>query len=456
MNYKTVEQKVINFIKSQKLIEPQDNILIALSGGADSVFLLTFLSKFKNLFKISVSAAHINHSLRGHEANLDQEFSRNICKKMGIPFFTRRVYVKSFAKKNGLSIEEAARNLRYASLKKIAKKNDINKIATAHNIDDNAETVLFNLARGSGISGMAGIPYKRENIIRPVLILSKSEITEYLQNRKIPFSVDSTNFDDSFSRNFIRNQIIPSLRENINSSFSESVFKFSDIFKNYSRMISSLLQNAEKEFTRFENDTLTIDLTITEHYTDVLISEILKNLLQKYFSVEFNFKDSLKLNALLANQTGKRILFKNNLTAVRERNSIVLFVKKTNSGTIEHQFSLNESVETKIGVLRITKLRNKNNNYTFNQFSEIISADNLEDIFILRSWKNGDKFIPLGMKNFKKVSDFLTEQKVPSNKKKEQLVLINGNKIIWVVGHRIDNRFRILKNSKKIFRLWIK
>ena len=225
MNYKTTEQKVIKFIAAQNLNEPNDKILVALSGGADSVFLLYFFHKFQKLFKISIAAAHINHSLRGREANEDQEFSRKLCETLGVPFFTKRVYVKSYAKKNGLSIEEAARNLRYASLNKIAKKISADKIATAHNIDDNAETVLFNLARGTGISGMSGIPIKRDNIIRPILILGKTEIINYLKNKNITFQIDSTNLDNSFRRNFIRNQIIPSIRENINPAFSASVFR---------------------------------------------------------------------------------------------------------------------------------------------------------------------------------------------------------------------------------------
>jgi len=270
MNYKTTEQKAIKFIRFKNLIEPGDKILVALSGGADSVFLLHFLNKFQKLFKISIAAAHINHSLRGKEANSDQIFSQQLCKGLGIPFFTSRVYVKSFAKRNGLSIEEAARNLRYSSLNKIAKKIKANKIATAHNIDDNAETVLFNLSRGTGISGMAGIPYRRQNIIRPILTLGKFEIIEYLNKKNISFKTDSTNSDDSFKRNFLRNQIIPSIRKNINPAFADSVFKFSEIFKNYSQIIESYLNNAEKEFTKYKCGALEISLNCLTKLTILL------------------------------------------------------------------------------------------------------------------------------------------------------------------------------------------
>ena len=459
MNYKTTEQKAINFIRFKNLIKPGDKILVALSGGADSVFLLHFLNNFQKLFKISIAAAHINHSLRGKEANADQIFSQQLCDSLGIPFFTSRVYVKSFAKRNGLSIEEAARNLRYSSLNKIAKKIKADKIATAHNVDDNAETVLFNLSRGTGISGMAGIPYQRQNIIRPIITLGKFEIVEYLTKKDIPFQTDSTNSDDSFKRNFLRNQIIPSIRKNINPAFADSVFKFSEILKNYSQIIESFLNNAENVFTKFEHGTLEISLKLFDEINDSVAGEIFKHLFSKYFDVEYNFNDYLKLIDLVKNQTGKQIFFKNGLTAIRERSSVLLFVEtKTTKKTKlkEIKISIGDSVETKLGIFTIKDTNNKSIVCSSNRYSEIISADNLKDIFILRRWKIGDKFIPLGMKNLKKVSDFLTEQKVSARNKKEQLVLTNGNKIVWVVGHRIDNRFRIQNNSKQIIRLWIK
>ncbi len=455
MNYKTTEQKVVKFIKKNKLINAENKILVALSGGADSVFLLVFLYKFQKLFKISLAAAHINHSLRGKEANKDQSYSKILCDKFDIPFYTKRVYVKSFASKNKISIEEAARKLRYSSLKKIAKEINADKIATAHNIDDNAETVLFNLTRGTGVSGMAGIPFQRENIIRPILVLSKVEIIQYLEKQNIKYVTDSTNLDNSFSRNFIRNEILQPIRENLNPSVSEAILKFSELFKNHSKLISSLLQEIEKKFTTYENNTLKISLSIVSQHNDFIIGELLKSIFQKYFCTEFNYNDFIKLSELFNKQRGKQVKFKNGITAFRESDSILFFAKDETTDFDEKIITLGNFAETKNGKLHISDAENKNITGKSNKLSELISGDNLEDIFILRRWKNGDKFIPLGMNNFKKISNFLSEQKVQSNIKKDQLVLTNGNKIVWVVGQRLDNRFKILKNTRKVVKLWI-
>jgi len=181
---KSTEQKVIKFILNKKLIDEGDSILVALSGGADSVFLLEFLFKYKRRFNLDIAAFHLNHNLRGKEANIDEQFCKNLTAQKRIPFFSTSKNVKLFAKRKRMSIEEAGRELRYGELLKIAKTHNYKKIATAHNADDNAETVLLNLIKGTGFKGLSGIPERREKIIRPVLILSKKEILDYLHNKK--------------------------------------------------------------------------------------------------------------------------------------------------------------------------------------------------------------------------------------------------------------------------------
>ena len=170
---KNIEHKVIKFIDEKNLIEKKDRILIALSGGPDSVFLLHFLNKFKNKYKIELGALHLNHKLRGKEADKDEEFCRNICSKLKIEYFPVKRNVKAFAVKKKISFEEAGRELRYSVLESTALKNKFNKIATAHNSNDNAETILLNLIKGTGIRGISGIPVKRNNIIRPIINIAK-------------------------------------------------------------------------------------------------------------------------------------------------------------------------------------------------------------------------------------------------------------------------------------------
>ena len=181
---KSVEEKVLLFIASEKLISNNDKILVGLSGGADSVFLLSFLKKFQKKFNLSLIAVHLNHNLRGKEADEDEAFCGKFCADLNIPIIVKKKNVKVFAKKNKLSLEEAGREIRYKLFADVAKKENCTKIATAHHQSDNTETVLLNLIKGSGLNGAAGIPAKRQNIIRPLLGVSKDEIVSYLKNKK--------------------------------------------------------------------------------------------------------------------------------------------------------------------------------------------------------------------------------------------------------------------------------
>lgn len=227
MNY--VEQKIISFIRKNELIKENDSILVLLSGGADSVFLVYFLNKFKKLFNIKINAFHLNHMLRKDAADDDEIFCEKLCKKLNIKLFNKKVEVAKFAKKEKISIEEAGRIIRYNETEKIIINNKINKAATGHHQDDLVETILLNFIKGSGIDGLSGIPVKRDNIIRPLLCLKKSEINEYLEQNNIEYKIDETNYDSGFERNFLRNEIIEIISQRLNPNFTDSIVRLSEI-----------------------------------------------------------------------------------------------------------------------------------------------------------------------------------------------------------------------------------
>ena len=205
---KSTEQKVLKFIEQFKLINKGDKILVS-SGGPDSVFALHFLFKFRKKYIIELLALHFNHGLRCKESDGDENFAKEFCEKLNVQFISQKLDVKSFAKKNKLSIEEAARLLRYKNLERIALKSGCTKIVTAHNQSDNTETILMNLFSGTGLSGLSGIRFE-ENIIRPLLCLGKQEILEYMNKEKINSRDDSSNLNDDFRRNYIHNRILHS------------------------------------------------------------------------------------------------------------------------------------------------------------------------------------------------------------------------------------------------------
>ena len=220
--------KVLNFILSHNMLCNGDSVLAAVSGGADSVCMLHLLTELAPELNITVYAAHFNHMLRGNEADRDEAFVLNMCKKMGIFCFCGRENVANYAKSHSLNVEEAARILRYEFLQKTASTLDSAKIATAHNADDNAETVILNLTRGTGLAGLRGIPPVRENIVRPILCLTRERVEQYLNDRRIEYVTDSTNLEDIYTRNNIRHNVMPVLKT-LNPRFSENLLKTCDI-----------------------------------------------------------------------------------------------------------------------------------------------------------------------------------------------------------------------------------
>jgi tRNA(Ile)-lysidine synthase len=262
---KKSEEKVIRFIRDNELIRSGDRILIALSGGADSVFLLHFLTKFKKKYKSELAVLHINHLIRGKNADEDEKFCREMCSKLDVKFYSVRKNVKLFAAKNKISVEEAGRILRYKTLNETARKYQYDKIATAHHLSDNAETVLLNLIKGTGLKGLSGIPVKRDNIIRPILSLSKEEITSYLQQNKILFRTDESNLSDDYERNFIRNNIIPLIKNRLNPSFEHALFNASAIIKSYYNYLTGKVNELVPNAVSFKESVLTINLKTLEN-----------------------------------------------------------------------------------------------------------------------------------------------------------------------------------------------
>ncbi len=451
------EQNIIRFINAHNLVQKGDKLLIALSGGADSVFALHFFYKYKLKFGIELFAFHINHSLRGKESDGDELFCKSICKTLNIQFNSKKVDVKEFAKENKESIEEAARNIRYKELQKHAKKNGATKIVTAHNLNDNTETVLLNLFRGTGLRGVSGIPISRDDIIRPLISTSKNDIINYLNFNNIQFRIDSSNLESDFNRNFLRNEIIPKIKEKINNAIDLNLLKFSEIAKESNRIISKLAVDiSEKYISETESGISIYNKIISENSEDVFATSV-RYSIEKNFNITPTFSDIFQIKNLFNLQVGSKINLGEKLSAIREREFLLLFIKKKNKqNDILLTLNLNEEIEidgkllSAIEVDEVPKIFPKEKNI------EYISGDKLTFPLTIRKWKNGDKFQPIGLKGTKNISDFLTESKVNSVSKKNQLLLTNNNNVVWVINKRIDQSVKINNATKRIIRLWVK
>ena len=452
---KGIEQKILRFINQYKLISAGDRILVAFSGGPDSVFALSFLNAFRLKYKITLTAVHFNHGLRGKESDEDERFAKEFCRQLNIRFVSKKLNVKSYARKNKLSIEEAARILRYNNLSLVVNPLRCNKIVTAHNQSDNTETILINLFTGTGLSGLTGIPIVRDNIIRPLMCLSKKEILYYLSDNKIPYRVDSSNLLDDFKRNYLRNQILPELRAKLNPQLDDAMFRSSKNFEGALHLIQKLVNHIIAEYITHSPGSVNIPLLLADTFDGEIPGEILRFVFKKYLKIEFEYEDYLKINSLIDKQKGKLIQLQNGFIAVREDESIRVEKKIKSS---DERVELKPGSTTSLNglTLCIEQIRHEDVKFGVSKNVEYISSDGVTGKFVLRKWKDGDKFQPLGMKQFKTISDFLTDCKIPSSKKKEQFVLTNRNHIVWVVGLRMDERYKVNSKTKKILKLWMK
>lgn len=451
---KHFQNKIIQFIKEHELISQGDHVLVAFSGGPDSVFLLSMLNSLKSQLKIELAAAHVNHNLRGAESDDDLEFSAGFCNETGIAFYSASVDVKTFAKEGSLSIEEAARILRYEQLSKLADEIGANKIATAHNLNDNAETVLLNLFKGKGLKAVAGIPIRRGNVVRPILNIKKDEILGYLKDKSIPFRTDLSNFSDIYQRNALRNKIIPLVKELINPQAEEAIFRYSQILSSGLDTLNEINSELLHTYVRLNDSSVEINLKMAEDHGIALTIELIKHILLNEFNKEFRFSDKRHIISLINGQKGKRVGLSDGIEIIRERNSLTI-TKKQEDSYFEKSFTLGESVKTPLGSLHTLSVSKDEAEITNDANVEFIEADNLDDSFTVRTWKHGDRFSPLGMNGNQKVSDFLTNSKIPNKDRARQLVLLNKEKIVWVVGLRLDDRYKIKNNTKRVVKLWL-
>jgi tRNA(Ile)-lysidine synthase len=451
----SAESRIISFIDEKKMITSGDSILVALSGGADSVFLLYILNKLKEHYQIKIAAAHVNHCLRGENSDEDEQFCSHLCLQLNIPLESVKINVKEFSNNSKHSTEEAARILRYNALNDICQNIGFNKIATAHHMGDNAETVLLNLFKGSGLKGVSGIPRMRENIIRPIMCISKHEIIEYLSYLNQPFRTDESNNENIFQRNFIRNVLIKQIKETISPAVESNLLRSSEIFSDALELIEEFIAPVYNKCVKISLKSVIIEIGILKHYSPAAAAYIFRKSISEKFNIELSYSEIKNLELLTDKQTGRRIDLSGDLRAYSERGKICI-LKKEAEEKVKPVFIKTGETCCLAGKTVAISLETEYKSDAKERNSEYISADSLNDEFEIRKWENGDRFCPLGLRGYKKISDFLTDQKIPSLERKNVLVLLNQNKIICVPGYRIDDSVKIVKATKRILKICLK
>lgn len=431
-------QKISNHINSNLPFLKGKKLLVAISGGIDSVALTHLLSELD----FNISLAHCNFNLRGKESDLDEDFVNKLGSKLEIPVFTTQFNTEVFAKENKQSTQIAARSLRYNWFEKLEKEHSFDYVLTAHHADDNLETFLINLTRGTGLSGFTGIPEINGRIVRPLLTFSRREILTFIKENKIDWREDKSNAQTKYIRNKIRHKVVPFLKE-INPSLLNTFAKTTEYLKESQHIIEDRIKKVASEVLTIDKNTIAINIQKVEKLSNP--KAYLYQLLKAYNFTEWN-----DIYNLLYAQSGKQVLSKTH-TLLKDRKSLVLF-KNINSNNIETIFiQENEPEITKPIHLKIENVIEKSR-----KNKEIIFIDTEKCVFPLqlRKWQNGDFFYPSGMTGKKKLSKYFKDEKFSLFEKLNTWLLCNNNNdIIWIIGHREDARFEMTSQTNSLFKI---
>ena len=434
-------QKIKSYIAEKRLLENDDVLITGLSGGADSMALLDILT----LLGYRCIAAHCNFHLRGEESEEDTRFVKKWCKENDIEFTSIDFDTRQYAADKKISIEMAARELRYAWFEIVRKQFNADAIAVAHHKDDSVETVLMNLIRGTGISGLSGISPQNGKVIRPMLCVTRSEIENYLLERGIPFRTDSTNQEDIYTRNNIRLNVLPVLKK-LNPSVGETIFRtaenLAEAEKVYRKAVSTDIQAV------LNNDRIDIEaLKQTVSPLSVLF-EILSPL-GFHPAVIDDVKNGLDASP------GKQY-FSPVYRLIKDRTCFL--IDKTDKPESGEPMYVIDAVSQEIFIPVQLDIKFTDVPESIDKRNTLLYADagKLTFPLKLRKWQSGDWFIPFGMKGKKKLSDFFTNQKLSLKEKEETWLLLSGEDVVWVVGYRSDNRFKITPATERVLQIELK
>ncbi len=448
--------RIENFINQKLFIEDGSRMIVAVSGGVDSAVLLDSLMVLTETHHYNLTVAHYNHNLRGSSSDRDEEFVKNLAKKYDLQFISSRGKVKQYSEKHSLSVEHSARILRYMFLERTARKQGTSIIATAHNLDDSAETFLLNLIRGSGLTGLSGIPPKRGigrnvTVIRPLIEFKKTELLEYAKKRNLKWQEDETNVMLNYTRNRIRHELIPGLQKNFNPSIIDTINRSARLINGADKFISGHVKDILPDIViDKQSDRFSVKISLLRTFDDFFQGEIIQAALDKHLQIKFLSMNSIdRILKLQESSVGAVHEIQKQVVAIKERNKII-FARKNSIHRCNMIINKNGEFDTGKYKLRLTEVSKRSIRYKRDPNVEFLDMDKIPMLMTLRNWTPGDSFNPLGLNGTMKVSDFLTNIKVSSLERQNVLVLASKNDIIWVCGRRISENYKIEKNTKRV------
>ena len=448
-------RRVHQFIEKRHLIAPGARVLVGLSGGVDSVVLLHLLYKLE----FAPVAAHVNYRLRGAASEGDEVFVRALCQRLGVPVHVEAFDTEAYAEQHRQSIQEAARDLRYAFFARVAEAEGLRYVAVAHQRDDQAETVLLHLLRGAGPEGLAGMPGQRPltpgsdvTLVRPLLGERRAEIEAYARAEGLSWREDESNQSLKYRRNVLRELVLPLLEEHFGEAVTDNIARSAALVREYvedafgRELAAHFEQAAQPEERR-------LDLGALRALAPVWRRRLILEALQRWLpQARRHAALAEEIEALVEAQPGRRVVLKAG-TIWRERTSL-LFERSTEVVTnAESEFNihLGQTVELESGALRVELLEERLARLDAEApEAVVVDADRLSFPLLARRWRPGDRFRPLGMTGTKKVSDLLTDAKVPAHRRAGTMVLVSGEQIVWVVGLRLAHEVRVCPETKRL------
>ena len=430
------------YIKKEKLFSTNEKLLLAVSGGVDSMVMLHLFQQLEPDFVV----AHCNFKLRGAESDSDEIFLRDYCSEKGIEMDVKIFETKEYAVTKGISIEMAARELRYAWFKDLLQKLQFDYIATAHHQDDLVETMLINLRRGTGIRGLSGIQAKSGKIIRPLLFANRLQIINYAAVNQVPFQEDSSNDELVHQRNIIRHKLIP-LFEEINPAFRKNMNRTAGILRETEKIYRQKIEEEQNRLIQKDGDF--IKIKIQEFLKTESPPSVLFEILHPFgFNNDQVNEIVLSINA----HSGKSFLTATH-RLVKDRD---FFLINRLNESVDQRFYIDSDCISVIDPIELDFQQiKKTADFQFSKLPTTaeLDLDKLEFPLILKKWEQGEYFQPLGMEGFKKLSDFFIDEKVSLPEKENTWILYSSGQVVWIVGKRIDNRFKVTENTSKILQI---
>jgi tRNA(Ile)-lysidine synthase len=434
-----VVKRFIKFLKEECLINITDKILLGVSGGMDSVVMLELFSRTELFYGI----AHCNFGLRGEESDADNSFVAMLSQKYNVPYHSKKFDTLSHSKKKSISIQMAARELRINWFEEIIKDQDYHYYATAHHLDDQIETILNNFFRGTGITGLHGILPINGNLIHPMLFCYRDQIEAFSNKHQLDYRSDSSNEKTDYTRNRIRHQLIPVIRKiypNYRKTISDNTYRIRQVEKIYNTFIQQLTNKLVEENQHYI--TISSDKLNDLESPDTILYEIIK-------AYGFNYFDAMDILSSINSNSCKSFL-SNTHKITKDRTELIIEeksnIKPQEYLIYEDEFSITTPISLKLQLLEYK------NNFKISRSASIANLDHkkLKYPLKLRKWEKGDYFYPLGMNNKKLVSDFFIDNKFSVPEKVKTWLLISEEQIVWIIGHRIDNRFKISENTTHV------